>query len=157
MAKRGFFGIGIQHTKTEQNIGTLWRSASIMGASFIFTIGKRYKKQASDTMQSWRHIPLYNYETFDEFYKAMPYDCQLVGIELDDKSEPIETFKHPERCIYLLGAEDNGLTKEAIDKCHKIVQLPGDYCMNVSVAGSIMMYDKILKSVGKKYLFKTCT
>jgi len=150
MAKRGFFGIGIQHTKTEQNIGTLWRSASIMGASFIFTIGKRYKKQASDTMQSWRHIPLYNYETFDEFYKAMPYDCQLVGIELDDKSEPIETFKHPERCIYLLGAEDNGLTKEAIDKCHKIVQLPGDYCMNVSVAGSIMMYDKILKSGGKE-------
>ena len=150
MAKRGFFGIGIQHTKTEQNIGTLWRSASIMGASFIFTIGKRYKKQASDTMHSWRHIPLYNYETFDEFYKAMPYDCQLVGIELDDKSEPIETFKHPERCIYLLGAEDNGLTKEAIDKCHKIVQLPGDYCMNVSVAGSIMMYDKILKSGGKE-------
>lgn len=150
MAKRGFFGIGIQHTKTEQNIGTLWRSASIMGASFIFTIGKRYKKQASDTMQSWRHIPLYNYETFDEFYKAMPYDCQLVGIELDNKSEPIETFKHPERCVYLLGAEDNGLTKEAIDKCHKIVQLPGDYCMNVSVAGSIMMYDKILKSGGKE-------
>ena len=150
MAKRGFFGIGIQHTKKEQNIGTLWRSASIMGASFIFTIGKRYKKQASDTMQSWRHIPLYNYETFDEFYKAMPYDCQLVGIELDNKSEPIETFKHPERCVYLLGAEDNGLTKEAIDKCHKIVQLPGDYCMNVSVAGSIMMYDKILKSGGKE-------
>lgn len=149
MAKRGFFGIGIQHTKTEQNIGTLWRSASIMGASFIFTIGKRYKKQASDTMQSWRHIPLYNYETFEEFYKAMPYDCQLIGIELDDKSEPIETFKHPERCIYLLGAEDNGLTREAIDKCHKIVQLPGDYCMNVSVAGSIMMYDKLQKSVGK--------
>lgn len=149
MANRGFFGIGIQHTKTEQNIGTLWRSASIMGASFIFTIGKRYKKQASDTMQSWRHIPLYNYETFEEFYKAMPYDCQLIGIELDDKSEPIETFKHPERCIYLLGAEDNGLTKEAIDKCHKIVQLPGDYCMNVSVAGSIMMYDKLQKSVGK--------
>lgn len=149
MAKRGFFGIGIQHTKTEQNIGTLWRSASIMGASFIFTIGKRYKKQASDTMQSWRHIPLYNYETFEDFYKAMPYDCQLIGIELDDKSEPIETFKHPERCIYLLGAEDNGLTKEAIDKCHKIVQLPGDYCMNVSVAGSIMMYDKLQKSVGK--------
>jgi len=149
MANRGFFGIGIQHTKTEQNIGTLWRSASIMGASFIFTIGKRYKKQASDTMQSWRHIPLYNYETFEEFYKAMPYDCQLIGVELDDKSEPIETFKHPERCIYLLGAEDNGLTKETIDKCHKIVQLPGDYCMNVSVAGSIMMYDKLQKSVGK--------
>jgi tRNA G18 (ribose-2'-O)-methylase SpoU len=143
--KRGFFGIGILNNKTEQNIGTLWRSASIMGASFIFTIGKRYKKQASDTMQSWRHIPLYNYESFEDFYKSMPYDCQLVGIELDEKSVPVSTFKHPERVVYLLGAEDNGLTKEAIEKCKTLVQLPGNYCMNVAVAGSIIMYDRLLK------------
>ena len=44
----------------------------------------------------------------DEFYKSLPYDCKLIGIELDDRSEPIKDFKHPERCIYLLGAEDNG-------------------------------------------------
>lgn len=142
---RGYFGIGIQNSKTEKNIGTLWRSASIMGASFIFTIGRRYKKQASDTMKSWKHIPLFNYDTFDDFYKTLPYDCQLIGVELDEKSVPITKFNHPERCVYLLGAEDNGLTKEAIEKCHKIVQLPGDYCMNVSVAGSLVMYDRILK------------
>jgi tRNA G18 (ribose-2'-O)-methylase SpoU len=141
--KRGFFAIGIQNTKTEMNVGTLWRSANLMGASYIFTIGRRYKRQASDTMQTWRHIPLINYETFDEFYKALPYDCQLVGIELDDKSIPLKEFTHPERAIYLLGAEDNGLTKEAIDKCHHIVQLPGDHSMNVAVAGSIVMYDRI--------------
>lgn len=139
---RGFFGIGIENTKTHQNIGTLWRSASIMGASFMFTIGNRYKKQPTDTMQSWRHIPLYNYESFEVFYKSMPYDCQLIGIELDERSVPVSEFKHPERCIYLLGAEDNGLSKEALIKCHHLVQLPGDYCMNVSVAGSIMMFDR---------------
>ncbi len=54
----------------------------------------------------------------------------------------VTEFKHPERCVYLLGAEDIGLSKDAIDKCHKLVQLPGDYCMNVAVAGSIMMYDR---------------
>lgn len=144
--KRGFFGIGIINPKTELNIGTLWRSASIMGASFIFTIGRRYKRQASDTMESWRHIPLYNYETFEEFYKSLPYDTQLIGIELDDRSVPSFEFKHPKRCVYLLGAEDHGLTKESSDKCHKLVQLPGDYCMNVSVAGSIIMYDRLLKN-----------
>jgi tRNA G18 (ribose-2'-O)-methylase SpoU len=143
---RGFFGIGIQNTKTEMNIGTLWRSAHIMGASFIFTIGKRYKKQASDTMASWRHIPLYNYDTFIDFYRAMPYDCQLVGIELDESAVMINEFSHPERCIYLLGAEDNGLTREAVDACHKIVQLPGNYCMNVAVAGSIVMFDRLSKT-----------
>jgi tRNA G18 (ribose-2'-O)-methylase SpoU len=145
MRYRGYFGIGILNAKTETNIGTLWRSAFIMGASFIFTIGHRYKKQPSDTPQSWKHIPLYNYESFEEFYKIIPYDCQLIGIELDEKSIPIAEFKHPERCIYLLGAEDSGLTKEAINKCHKLVILPGEYCLNVSVAGSIVLFDRIQK------------
>lgn len=144
--ERGFFGIGIQNTKTEANIGTLWRSASILGASFIFTIGRRYKKQASDTMKSWRHIPLYHYESFEDFYKSMPYDCQLVGVELHPKSIKVSDFKHPERCVYLLGAEDSGISAFALEKCHKIVQLPGNYCMNVSVAGSILMYDRINKN-----------
>lgn len=142
---RGYFGIGIQDVKTAENIGTLWRSAFIFGASFIFTIGNRYKRQASDTTQSWRHIPLYNYLSFDEFYNAMPYDCRLIGIELTDKSTPIQDFKHPERCIYLLGAEDSGLTTEAISKCHELIILPGSFCLNVSVAGSIVLYDRINK------------
>ena len=143
--ERGYYGIGIEHTKTTQNVGTLWRSASIMGANFIFTIGRRYKKQPSDTMKSWKHIPLYNYETFEEFYKAIPFDCRLIGVELDERSIPIKEFIHPERCIYLLGAEDSGLTKKAMDKCHMIVQLPGEFSMNVSVAGSIIMFDRNMK------------
>jgi len=140
-----FFGIGIENFKTDQNIGTLWRSASIMKASFIFTIGKQYKIQATDTAISWKHIPLYNYENFEAFYKALPYDCQLVGVEMDEKSVPVAEFVHPPRCVYLLGSEDNGLSKTALEKCHKLVQLPGDHCMNVAVAGSIIMYDRSTK------------
>lgn len=142
---RGYFGIGILNPKTEENIGTLWRSAFIMGASFIFTIGKRYKKQASDTPQSWKHIPLFHHENFEAFINAMPYDCKLVGIELSERSIPIKEYKHPERCVYLLGAEDNGLSNEAINRCHEIVILPGDICLNVSVAGSVVLYDRISK------------
>lgn len=127
------------------NIGTLWRSATIFGASFIFTIGKRYKRQSSDVLKSYRHIPLFHYDTFDDFYKGLPYDCQLIGVELDDKAVPIKSFTHPQRCVYLLGAEDNGLTREAIDKCHKIIQLPGCFCLNVSTAGGIVMYDRTNK------------
>ena len=54
--KRGYFGIGVFHGKNEQNIGTLWRSANIMGADFIFTIGKRYSRQCTDTMKTPRHM-----------------------------------------------------------------------------------------------------
>lgn len=138
----GFFGIGIENTKTGMNVGTLWRSAQIMGASFIFTIGTRYKLQASDTLKTPGNIPLYNHKTFEEFYEAMPYNCTLVGVEMDERSVQIEQYRHPKRCIYLLGAEDNGLTKKALDACHQVIQLPGKFSLNVAVAGSIVMYDR---------------
>lgn len=142
---RGYFGIGIYNGKTAENIGTLWRTANLFGASFIFTVAGRYKKHATDTMNTPKHIPLYNYETFDLFKKNMPSDCLLVGIELHGSAVPIKEFKHPERCIYLLGGEDSGLSNEVITSCHKLVQLPGDYSMNVAVAGSIVMFDRINK------------
>lgn len=142
---RGYFGIGIEHTKTEQNIGTLFRSAMILGADFIFTIGRRYKQQSTDTVKSFRNMLLYHYQDFDDFYSHMPYDCRLIGIELDSKARQLRNFIHPERCIYLLGAEDHGLTKNALNKCYSLIQIPGEISLNVSVAGSIVMYDRLSK------------
>lgn len=142
---RGYFGIGIENNKTKQNIGTLWRSAHIFGAAFIFIIGKRYEKQPSDTTKAWRSVPFYNFTTFDEFYQFMPMDCRLIGIELTEKAMNLVTTSHYERCIYLLGAEDYGLSNHAMEKCHHFIQIPGSMCLNVAVAGSIVMYDRIAK------------
>lgn len=43
IVQKGFFGIGVYQIKRSENIGTLWRSAYILGASFIFTIEKNTK------------------------------------------------------------------------------------------------------------------
>ena len=147
MANRGYFGIGIINSKDEANIGTLWRSANIFGAQFIFTIGKRYpKKQATDTMQTPRHVPLFEYNTWDDFKNNIPRGCEIIAVELDEKSKPIENMKHPQQAIYLLGAEDKGIPLEILQDCTRIIQLPGEHCLNVSTAGSIIMYDRILKA-----------
>jgi tRNA G18 (ribose-2'-O)-methylase SpoU len=143
--EQGFFGIGIQNGKTPENLGVLWRSAQNMGASFIFTIGNRYAKQACDTHKAVGAMPYFHYETFKDFYKNLPKGAMLVGVELDQKSEPLETFKHPRRCVYLLGAEDHGLSKLAVEKSHFLVKFKSVLSLNVSVAGSIVMYDRQLK------------
>jgi tRNA G18 (ribose-2'-O)-methylase SpoU len=146
---RGYFGIGIINGKSPENLGTLWRSAHNFGAAFIFTVGNRYPLQSSDTTKAWRSIPLYRYRTFDEFYETLPYDCLLVGLEYPHvNAKPLPSFQHPERCVYLLGAEDSGLSKDAQTKCHAIVTIPGsklEQSLNVAVAGSILMYDRISK------------
>lgn len=112
---RGFYGIGIYGGKTPLNIGSLWRSAHILKADFIFTIGKRY-----------------------------------VGIELNRNSIALTEFTHPERAIYLLGAEDYGLPQEILDKCDSIVQIPEENSLNVAIAGSIVLYDRLSKQHNNK-------
>ena len=149
MRQRGFFAIGICHAKKEVNIGTLFRTAQSYGAAFVFTVGRRYKTQASDTTKAWRHVPLYHYATIDELVESLPYSCPLVGIELDPRAYPIKNYVHPERAVYLLGAEDHGLTNEERDRCHQLIQLPGTYCINVATAGAITMFDRMNKTEGK--------
>lgn len=137
-----YFGIGIQNGKTPENLGVLWRSAQNLGASFIFTIGNRYAKQACDTHNAIKAMPYFHYETFEEFFKNLPKGARLVGVELTERAQNLETFHHPRRCVYLLGAEDHGLSKKAIEKSHFLIKLKSQLSLNVSVAGSIVMYDR---------------
>ncbi|WGD33659.1 RNA methyltransferase [Olleya sp. YS] len=137
-----FFGIGIQNGKTPENLGVLWRSAQNLGASFIFTIGNRYAKQACDTHNAVKAMPYYHYNNFEDFYNHLPKGTRLVGVELTEQAIPLETFNHPRRCVYLLGAEDHGLSKAAIKKSHFLVKFKSQLSLNVSVAGSIVMYDR---------------
>lgn len=144
---RGHFGIGILNTKAPANIGTLWRSAHNFGADWIFTIGRRYPPQASDTTNAWRHVPLFEFETFDAFFEALPRECLLVGVELSGRARPLNEFHHPERACYLLGAEDHGIPEAILARCHRHVYVPGAArCLNVSTAGSIVLYDRVTRA-----------
>lgn len=137
-----FFGIGIMHGKTPENLGVLWRTAQNMGAHFIFTIGKRYAQQASDTHQAVKSLPYFHYRTFQDFFEHLPKGVRIVGIEKTVDAQELEHFEHPKRCVYLLGAEDHGLSNEAIANSHFLVQFPSTYSLNVAVAGSIVLYDR---------------
>ena len=143
---RGFYGIGVFHGKNSENIGTLFRSAHCFGADFLFTIGKRYQKQYSDTLKTHRHIRLYHYRDLRDLYVHLPLGCRLIGIEMHPEARPLPGFIHPQQACYLLGAEDHGLNEEAIRTCHMLVEIPGaKRCLNVSTAGSIVIYDRTLK------------
>jgi tRNA G18 (ribose-2'-O)-methylase SpoU len=143
--KQGICGIGIYQGKNVINYGTLFRTALIFNADFLFIIGRRFKPQSSDTVASYRHLPTYSYRDYEEFNNNRPFDCQLIGIEICDKAIDLASYKHPKRAIYLLGAEDSGLPTNIINKCKSILKLPGEHCLNVSVAGSIVLYDRLSK------------
>ena len=141
---RGYCGIGIIGNKFDSNIGTLWRSAYAMGADFIFTIGKRYKHDVTDTCRARKHIPLFNFDTYEEFRKTI--DCDVVCIETQCATHRLNIFRHPEKCVYLLGAEDSGIPDSILKQSSCVIEIPSNICLNVAVAGSIVLYDRTIKS-----------
>ena len=148
MSKRGYCSIGVYHIKHIENIGTLWRSAAYFGADFIFTIGKRYKGQPSDTLNTSKHLPLFHYLDFDDFYNHMPYNCILTAIEIADVSTDARDFIHPQQAIYLLGAEDYGLPEKVLSRCGYVIEVPRPIevsCLNVATIGSIILWDRYVK------------
>lgn len=141
---RGFFAVGIYHPKREQNVGGLWRAAHLYGASMIFTIGRRYQHQASDTSSAANQVPLLHFSDVDDLIEHLPHSAPLVGIELDPRATALNDFRHPERACYLLGAEDSGLPLAVMDRCHQIVQIESalPWSNNVASAGSMVLWHR---------------
>lgn len=139
----GYYGIGIFHAKTEHNIGSLMRAAACFGANFVFTIGRRYSRQSSDTMNATKQVPCFNYRDIDDLIAHLPLATPLIGVELTEGAKHVGRYTHLHRCVYLLGAEDNGLPESVLERCHSKLIIPGtSRCLNVSNAGSIVLFDR---------------
>ncbi len=144
--QRGYFGIGIYNPKYYCNVGTLWRTAAIFGANFLFTIGEgRYKQEKADTTKSHLHIPLFHFNTIKDLRSSLHPNCEIVAVEMINKAVMLDKFCHKERAIYLLGSEDDGIPPETIRACNRFIKLPGAISLNVATAGSIVLYDRITK------------
>lgn len=162
MTNRGFFEIGLYHPKHECNAGTLWRSAHIFGAAGIFTIGRRFQRQNSDTTKAHEHIPVRHYLDFAAFKENVPFGAMIVGIEMlrDNvyrNSHPLDHFYHPRKGIYILGAEDHGIPPKILSQCNLVVEIPtqSDISLNVAVAGSIVMFHRTTQLRCPKYRIVT--
>ncbi|MBL8665228.1 MAG: RNA methyltransferase [Alphaproteobacteria bacterium] len=142
---RGYFGIGVEQLSKAMNAGTLFRTAHAFGAAFVFTVGAVYSKrevEQSDTSKSRGHVPLYEFADAAEL--RLPVGCDLVGVELLDDAVDLPSFRHPPAAAYILGPERGSLSPEIQALCDFTVKIPMKFCVNVGVAGAIVMYDRLL-------------
>ncbi|RYZ70387.1 MAG: TrmH family RNA methyltransferase [Proteobacteria bacterium] len=140
---RGYYGLAIYRPKKEVNFGSLLRTAQIFDAAFIALIGSRYHRQSSDTFGAVHHMPIFEYDSFDSFYINLPRSCQIVAVEQQVGAQSLRGFEHPLSACYLLGAEDDGIPINIVERCHQVVQLEGEKSMNLAVAGSIVIYHRM--------------
>jgi tRNA G18 (ribose-2'-O)-methylase SpoU len=139
---RGFFAIGAERMSKSLNLGNLMRSAHAFGASFTFTIGAAYSalEAIADTSRGHQHLPHYDWRQVDDI--ALPRGCKLVGVELLDEAVDLPRFLHPARAAYVLGPEKGSLSPELLARCDVTVKIPTRFCVNVAMAGAIVMYDR---------------
>lgn len=146
---RYYFGIGAEEISKPMNLGALMRTAHAFGASFFFTINAAPKiREAynSDTSRSFDHLPYYPYDTVEDL--RLPKGCALVGVELTDDAVDLPTFRHPNAAAYVLGRERGSLSPALLARCDHVVKIPTKFCINVGLAGALVMYDRVLSMSG---------
>jgi tRNA G18 (ribose-2'-O)-methylase SpoU len=145
---RGYFGIGAERISKPLNLGNLVRSAHAFGASFVFTLGadSRAFEFISDTSKAQDHLPRYHWDSAEDM--RLPEDCRLVGIEFLPEAVDLPSFPHPLKAAYVLGPELGSLSPELLARCDHLIRIPTAFCINVAMAGAIVMYDR-MKSLGR--------
>ena len=123
-------------------------AASPAFASFTFTIGATYQalEARADTSKGQWHLPHYNWGGLAEM--RLPDGCKLVGVELVDDAIDLPSFRHPLRAAYVLGPERGSLSEPLLARCDYVVKIPTRFCINLAVAGAVVMYDRMV-SLGR--------
>jgi tRNA G18 (ribose-2'-O)-methylase SpoU len=141
---RGYFAVGAEGISKPMNLGNLVRSAHAFGASFVFLIKAEYdvRRSVSDTSKAELALPVYDYP--DVASLSLPRGCQLVGGELVDEAIALPSFRHPLNAAYVFGPERASLSPAMLARCDHVVRIPTRFCINLAVAGAIVMYDRML-------------
>lgn len=145
--KRGYFGIGVEGITKPGNLGNLVRSAHAFGASFFFTVNPQLKVndvKESDTSKAWDNLPFYEFSDINEF--NLPKKCALIAVEFTEDSIELPSFKHPQAAAYVLGPEMGNVSPEMMKRADHVIKIPMQFCINVGVAGAIVMYDRLIST-----------
>ena len=142
---KGYFGIGVEGISKPMNLGALARTAHAFDAAFVFTVAAafdRHQANLADTSDASQSVPIYDWPTLDAM--QLPLGCTLVGIELTDDAIDLPRFRHPRAAAYVLGPERGSLSPAMQALCKFVVKIPTKFCINVSLAGALVMYDRVL-------------
>jgi tRNA G18 (ribose-2'-O)-methylase SpoU len=130
-----------------ENIGNLIRLADNVGAEDVFILGEDFQLRMSSIKKtaglSFHNVRL-SFITPEDFFKQLNPEFQLVAIETSEDSANLYSVKLPEKIVFLVGNERNGIPEEILKKCAIKVHIPmTGKCksMNVSHSLSVALFE----------------
>ena len=144
--------IALVDPKFPHNVGAAVRAASCYGVRQVWFSGSRvqlrgargYRLPREERMRGYQEVEL---RQADSFFDAFDADVTPVAVEVRPGSESLIEFEHPERALYVFGAEDGSLGKAVVRHCHRFVIIPTRHCTNLSAAVYLTLYDRHAKRV----------
>jgi 23S rRNA (guanosine2251-2'-O)-methyltransferase len=138
----------LDHLQDPQNVGTLLRTAEIVGAHGVVLPGRRAAEitpavvnASSGATEHLRVVVVSNLaQTIAELQKAGVW---VAGVEDDDRAQEYDRVDLDMPLALVIGAEGAGLARLTRERCDFLLKLPmrGQIAsFNAAVAGSIVLY-----------------
>ncbi len=141
--RRHSFHVAIENWQHDLNIGSVVRTANAFQACAVHVLGRRRWNRrgamVTDRYQDVRHHP--DVATFAAW--AGVEGLELVGVDNQPGSVPLETATLPNACVLVFGQEGPGLTSEARATCAttvSIAQFGSTRSINAGAAAAIAMH-----------------
>jgi len=138
--------IVLVNPKFPHNVGATVRSASCWGIEQVWWTGDRIRLDEKkrlpreERMRGYKDVELIQFNNpFDQFNLD---DVVPVAIELQKGAESLPNFEHPKNAVYVFGPEDGSIPATFKKFCHRFVVIPTRHCLNLSVAVSIVLYER---------------
>lgn len=131
------FSLAIVGGKHRVNLGQIMRLALNFQANAIYLVQCKYTRQAADSVNTARTIPVIECEEIPEVV-----DATRVYLELTPEAIPLPDYKHPKRAVYIIGPEDGSLEVPEDADC---VEIDTTTSMNQSHAVAVLLYDRVVK------------
>ncbi len=162
---RHSFEVAIENWTHDFNIGSMVRTANAFTAKRVHIIGPhKWNRKGSLMTELYQTIDYH--PSIDEFVadirardwkesqeaaakegkegnKAQPIHTRIVALDIVPGAVPIETYRFPERCVLLFGAEGPGLTRKALgiaDDVVYITQYGSVRSLNAGAAAAVSMH-----------------
>jgi 23S rRNA (guanosine2251-2'-O)-methyltransferase len=148
--------------RSTHNVGSILRSADCFGVTKVFFAGYTpYPRIPDDkrlphlvnkitasihktALGAENNLPIEVFkDTASAIASAKSKGYLVVALEQSPGSTPLEEFKFDRPLALLLGNEVHGLTRQTLDSCDMIIEIPQygkKESLNVATAGAIALY-----------------
>jgi TrmH RNA methyltransferase len=136
--------LALENVTNPHNLGAIARSAAHFGVKGIFVLGEKahfqngaFYRTAEGGAEACAMVAVKNLVELKSL-------CEGLGLEIfatsSHEAKSLYTTKLTSKCVFLIGAEGVGLSKEALSLSKKKIAIPGTGAvesLNVSVATSV--------------------